>query len=66
MPSNTNSQKSLPVMDQVWRDDPLVEVMDLRPLVGTRPDGRRKPPHDCLHVCLVLARVWSEVLWNVL
>lgn len=60
------TQESFPVMDEIWRNNPLVEVLDLEPLVGTRPDGRRKPPPDCLHVCMPVARAWNEVLWNVL
>ncbi|KAL8277445.1 hypothetical protein RQP46_010167 [Phenoliferia psychrophenolica] len=57
---------SFPMMDDFWRADPRIEVLDLRPLVGTRPDGRRKPSSDCLHVCIPVARSWNEVLWNVM
>ncbi|KAL8277451.1 hypothetical protein RQP46_010173 [Phenoliferia psychrophenolica] len=57
---------SYPFLDNVWRRNPLVEVIDLTPMIGTRPDARRLPPTDCLHVCVHAARPWVEVLWNVL
>lgn len=58
--------ESFSAFDDAWRNNPLVEVLDLGRLVGTRPEGRRKPPSGCLHVCGFVARSWTEVLWNVL
>ncbi|KAK4705921.1 hypothetical protein P7C70_g276, partial [Phenoliferia sp. Uapishka_3] len=65
-PASNFNYESFPVFDDVWRNNPSIEVLDLRPLVGTRPDGRRMPRPDCLHVCIPVARSWVEVLWNVL
>ncbi|KAL8277453.1 hypothetical protein RQP46_010175 [Phenoliferia psychrophenolica] len=65
-PGTSYNHPSYPAMDDLWRANARVEVLDVRPLVGTRPDGRRMPPRDCLHVCISVARSWNELLWNVM
>ncbi|KAM0750972.1 hypothetical protein T439DRAFT_244030 [Meredithblackwellia eburnea MCA 4105] len=61
-----HNARSYPFFDNFFLNDPRLETLDFRPLDGTRPDARRMPPSDCLHLCIHAARNWVYVLWNLL
>ncbi|KAM0750970.1 hypothetical protein T439DRAFT_380793 [Meredithblackwellia eburnea MCA 4105] len=57
---------SYPFFDNFFLSDPRLRTLDFRPLDGTRPDARRMPPRDCLHLCIPAARSWVYMLWNLM